>query len=126
MPRYTWVCHSCKQPNRAGTEICGSCGLPAVATGAEIEEAITGVKSPPRLSRKEWQATRRRDIASLPLWKKPFAYALQLVRLIGAVVVLTGIFSLSIRSLALGIAVVVTAELLFQFLKGRPYVWEER
>lgn len=122
MPAYNWVCHTCKKSNPSGTEVCESCGFPAVANGVEIGEAITGVKSPPRLSRKEWLAVRRSDIASMPLWKKPFAYALQLVRLIGAVVVLTGIFSLSIHSVSVGLAVVVVAELLFQFIKGKPYL----
>lgn len=126
MPDYIWICHACKKSNPSGTEVCGSCGFPAVASAVEIEEAVTGIKRPPRLSRKEWQAARHSDIASLPLWKKPLAYGLQLVRFIGGFVIVTGIFSLSIRSLVGGVAIIVVAELLFQWLKGRSHVWQEK
>lgn len=125
MPHYAWVCHSCHATNSAGLEACGTCGCPAVASAADIEEAKTGVKRPPRLSRKEWQALRRAEITALPFWKKPAAYALQAMRLVGAVFVLSGIFDLSLRAGLVGFGVILVAELLFGLLKGRPYVWED-
>lgn len=125
MPHYAWVCHSCHATNPAGLEACGTCGCPAVASAADIEEAKTGVKRPPRLSRKEWQALRRAEITALPFWKKPAAYALQAMRLVGAVFVLSGIFDLSLRAGLVGFGVILVAELLFGLLKGRPYVWED-
>jgi hypothetical protein len=95
-----------------------------VASVAEIEEAKTGVKQPPRLSRKQWQALRRAEIASLPLWKKPAAYALQAMRVVGAVFVLSGIFDFSLGAGLIGLGIVLVAEVLFSLLKGRPYVWQ--
>lgn len=53
MPDYTWVCHSCKEANALGSQVCQACGFPAVATTAEIEAAATGIKIPPRSSMKE-------------------------------------------------------------------------
>lgn len=120
MPDYSWVCHSCKESNKEGDQKCCACGFPAVATGAEIDEAVTGIKLAPRQSRKEWQAARRLEISTLPFWKKPLAYALQGVRLIGAVIMLSGIFSLSLQSTAFGFAIVAVAELLYQLFKGKP------
>ena len=65
MPLYAWVCHSCHTTNPADSEACGACGCPAVASVAEIEEAKTGVKQPPRLSRKlAGSAARRNCVAS--------------------------------------------------------------
>ena len=125
MPHYVWVCHACHAANPAESEICGACGCPATASAADIEEAKTGVKRPPRLSRKEWQALRRVEIAALPFWKKPAAYALQAMRVVGAVFVLSGIFSLSLGAGLLGVGIVVATESLFSLLKGRPYLWEE-
>lgn len=125
MPHYVWVCHSCHATNPAGSEICGACGCPAIASAADIEEAKTGVKRPPRLSRKEWQALRRAEISALPFWKKPAAYALQAMRVVGAVFVLNGIFSLSLSAGLIGVGIIVIAEFLFSLLKGRPYLWEE-
>jgi len=124
MPDYTWVCHACKEANNPGAETCRGCGFPAVASADEIEQVATGIKRPRRQTRKEWEAARRADLAALPLWKKPFAYALQVVRLVGAVMILGGIFDLSIWGLLFGLGVVAIAELLFRLLKGRPYVWE--
>ena len=95
-----------------------------MASADEIEQVATGIKRPRRQTRKEWEAARRADLAALPLWKKPFAYALQVVRLVGAVMILGGIFDLSIWGLLFGLGVVAIAELLFRLLKGRPYVWE--
>jgi hypothetical protein len=124
MPLYAWVCHSCHTTNPADSEACGACGCPAVASVAEIEEAKTGVKQPPRLSRKQWQVLRRAEIASLPLWKKPAAYALQAMRVVGAVFVLSGIFYFSLGAGLIGLGIVLVAEVLFSLLKGRPYVWQ--
>jgi hypothetical protein len=95
-----------------------------VASVADIEEAKTGVKQPPRLSRKQWQAQRRTEIAALPFWKKPAAYALQAMRVVGAVFVLNGIFDFSLRAGLIGFGIILVAEVLFSLLKGRPYVWE--
>jgi hypothetical protein len=125
MPRYAWVCHSCHATNPAASEACSSCGFPAVASLADIEEAKAGVKRPPRLSRKEWEAIRRAEIAALPFWKKPLAYALQALRVIGAVFLLSAIFDLSLRTALIGLAIVLVAEVLFSLLKGPPYVWKE-
>lgn len=124
MPLYAWVCHSCYATNPAGSEACGACGCPAVASVADIEEAKTGVKQPPRLSRKQWQAQRRTEIAVLPFWKKPAAYALQAMRVVGAVFILSGIFDFSLSASLFGLGIVLVAEVLFSLLKGRPYVWE--
>ena len=124
-PDYAWVCHSCHGTNPAGFETCGACGCPALASAPEIEEAKTGVKQPPRLSRKQWQAQRRAEIAMLPFWKKPAAYALQAMRVVGAVFILTGIFDLSLGTALIGLAIITVAEVLFTLLKGRPYGWED-
>ena len=124
MPAYAWICHSCHATNPAGSEACCVCRCPAVASNADIEEAKTGVKQPPRLSRKQWQAQRRTEIAALPCWKKPAGYALQAMRVLGAVFVLSGIFDLSLRAALIGFGTILVAEILFSLLKGRPYVWE--
>lgn len=124
MPLYAWVCHSCHATNPAGSEACGACGCPAVASVADIEEAKTGVKQPPRLSRKQWHALRRAEIAVLPFWKKPAAYALQAMRVVGAVFILSGIFDFSLSASLIGLGIVLVAEVLFSLLKGRPYLWE--
>ena len=124
MPLYAWVCHSCHATNPAGTEACGAYECPAVASVADIKKAKTGVKQPPRLSRKQWQAQRRTEIAVLPFWKKPAAYALQAMRVVGALFILSGIFDFSLGVSLIGLGIVVVAEVLFSLLKGRPYVWE--
>jgi len=124
MPGYTWVCHSCKETNGPGSQACQACGFPAAATAAEIEAAATGIKRPPRPSRKELLRARREEIAALPFWKKPFAYVLRTVQLVGAVIFWVAAFSLSIRGVALGVALALIAELIFQLLKGKPYSWE--
>ncbi|MCE1239495.1 MAG: hypothetical protein LWW83_06180 [Azonexaceae bacterium] len=120
MALYAWVCHSCKTTNPAGSEACGACGCPAVASVAEIEEAKTGVKQPPRLSRKEWHALRHAEISVLPFWKKPAAYALQAMRVVGAVFILSGIFDFSLIACLIGLGIVLVTEVLFSLLKGRP------
>ncbi len=125
MPLYAWVCHSCRATNLAGSEACGACGCPAIASAADIEEAKTGVKQPPRLSRTEWQALRRAEIGALPFWKKPAAYVLQTMRVIGGIFLLGGIFDLSFRLGLIGIAIVLVAEVLFNLLKGPPYAWKD-
>lgn len=119
MPDYTWVCHSCKATNQPDEEICRRCGFPAVATGSEIDEAVTGVKRQPELSRKELQRQRRAEIAALPIWKKPFAYALRAVQFVGGLVFFSGIFDLSGSEILLGLASGVAAEVSYQLLKGR-------
>lgn len=124
MPDYDWVCHSCHASNPKGSEACGACGCPALASVADIKEAKTGVKQQPRLSRKQWQILRRAEIAALPLWKKPVAYALQAIRIVGAVFILSGVFDFSLSAGLIGLGVVLVAEVLFSLLKGRPYVWE--
>src|SRR5574343_368058 len=124
MPLYVWVCHSCHASNPAGSVACAACGCPAVASVADIEEAKTGDNQPQRLSRKQWQAQRRTEIAALPVWKKPAAYALQAIRVVGAVFVLSGIFDMSLRAGLIGFGIILIAEVLFSLLKGRPYVWE--
>lgn len=118
MPDYTWLCHSCKMPNQPGNEICRQCGLPALATGAEIDEAVTGIKRQPALSRKEWQRQRRAEIAALPIWKKPSAYALRLVQFFGGLTFWFGLFDLSVGQMLLGVAVGIAAEALYQLLKA--------
>jgi len=125
MPHYAWVCHSCQVINPAGSETCSTCCCPALASASEIEEAKTGVKQPPRLSRKQWQAQRRAEIAALPFWKKPAAYALQAMRVVGAVFVLSGIFDWSLGTGLIGFGIILVAEILFSLLKGRPYGWED-
>ncbi len=62
----------------------------------------------------------------LPFWKKPAAYALQAMRVVGAVFILSGIFDLSIDTALIGFCVILAAEILFSLLKGRPYGWEDR
>ena len=121
MPDYAWVCHSCKASNSPGAEVCQACGFPATASGAQIAEAVTGIKRQPFPSRKELFRVRRQEIAALPFWKKPFAYALRAVQLIGAVIFWVAVFSLSWQGAALGLSLAVVAELLFQVLKGKPY-----
>ncbi|MGE5492255.1 MAG: hypothetical protein ACM31P_13310 [Actinomycetota bacterium] len=119
MPDYTWICHSCKATDQPGEEICRRCGFPAVATGSEIDEAVTGVKRQPALSRKELQRQRRAEIAALSIWKKPFAYALRAVQFVGGLVFFSGIFDLSGSEMLLGLASGIVAEVLYQLLKGR-------
>lgn len=122
MPDYSWVCHSCKSSNGAGTQVCQACGFPAEATGAEIQEAVTGVERVPSQSRKEFLAARREEIAALPWWKKPFTYFLRVMQFVGAIVFWGGIFDLSLQGIALGFTVVIAAELIYQFVKGKPFV----
>lgn len=124
MSSYTWICHSCKEPNSPGTEVCQICGFPAVASEVEIRRGFAGVKRTQSRSRKEIEKARRAEIASLPLWKKLFAYPLQLVDVIGGVVVLGGVFDLSLTAIGIGFAIIAVAELLYQLLKGKPYQWE--
>lgn len=124
MPHYDWVCHSCHATNPTGSEACGACGCPALARVADIEEAKTGVKHQPRLSRKQWHALRRAEIAALPFWKKPVAYALQAIRVVGAVFILGGIFDFSLSASLIGLGIVLVSEILFSLLKGRPFGWE--
>lgn len=126
MPDYAWICHSCGHANERRTESCAACGFPAVASAAEIDGTANTSRRRLRQTRKEWAAARRADIAALPLWKKPIAYALALVRLIGAVIFLFGVFDLSISELLFGFGIAAVAELLFHLLKGRPYAWETR
>lgn len=124
MPNYDWVCHSCHATNSTGSEACGACGCPALASVADIKEAKTGVKQQPRLSRKQWQVLRSAEIAALPFWKRPVAYALQAIRIVGAVFILGGIVDFSLGAGLIGLGIVLFAEVLFSLLKGRPYVWE--
>lgn len=119
MGDYAWVCHSCKAVNAPGELACRACGFPAVATGAQIEEAVTGIKQPPRLNRKELQRQRRAELAGLPLHKKPFAYFLRVVQFIGGVILWIGIFNLAAGEVLMGIALAVVAELMYQLLKGK-------
>jgi hypothetical protein len=125
MPDYAWVCHSCGVTNPAGFEACDACGCGAVASAADLEESRCGAVRPPRLTRKEWHAQRRAEIAALPLWKKPAAYALQAVRVVAAICVLFGIFDLSLRAGLVGFGLVIVAEIMFSLLKGPPYGWRD-
>lgn len=118
-PTYSWVCHSCKTVNNPGEGACQACGFPAVATGEEIQAAVTGIKRPAQLSRKELLRQRRREIAALSLWKKPFAYLFRLVQFVGGLVLWFGVFNLAVRQIMLGIALAVVAEVLYQLLKGK-------
>ena len=118
MPDYAWICHSCKASNRPGLENCSACGFPAVATGAEIEEAITGIPSQPVLSRKELIKQRHAEMAALALWKKPIAYLFRGIAFVGGIVFAWGILDLRGADVLLGLAVMFVAEALFQLLKG--------
>jgi len=120
MPDYAWTCHSCKASNRPGLENCYACGFQAVATGAEIEEAITGIPRQTVLSRKELIKQRRVDIAALPLWKMPIAYLLRGVVFVGGLVFAWSIFDLKGADALVGFALMFVAEVFFQLLKGRP------
>lgn len=124
MPDYTWVCHSCKEANTPGTGVCRACGFPSVATGAEIAKGVCGKTHRPRSSKKEFLRARREELAALPLWKKPFAYLLRALQFVAGVTFWVSVFGLSLPGMALGLAALVVAELLYQFLKGKPYVWE--
>lgn len=125
MPSYAWTCHSCKASNPAGTEACSACGFSAVATGAEVQEKITGIKRKPWPSRSEIQANRRVEFSSLSPWKKPAGYALRFVQGVGAVILWISLFDLSWQGVLFGIGVSVVGEVLFQLLKGKPYSWED-
>lgn len=125
MPAYAWTCHSCKASNLSGTEACSACGFPAVANGAAIQEAVTGVKRKPWPGRSEIQENRRAEFSRLSLWKKPAGYALRLVQGVGAVILWISLFDLSWQGMLFGIGVSVVGEVLFQLLKGRPYSWED-
>lgn len=118
MAGYAWVCHSCKAVNNPGESTCRYCGFAAVATSAEIEEAVTGIKQLQSLSQKELQQQRRAEFSALPLWKKPFAYSLRMVQFIGSVFFGLGIFNLSLKQILFGLALAVFAEVFFQILKG--------
>lgn len=120
MPDYVWVCHSCKHSNPPGALHCQACGFPAEATGAEIEEHITGRKRPPRQSGKEFLKARREEMAALPFWKKSFAYLLRAVQLLGSITVWMGIVEFSLPGIALGIVAVAASEVGYQWLKGKP------
>jgi hypothetical protein len=91
--------------------------------GPEMDSGIAG-KNQPRPSRKEWLKARRKELAVLPLWKKPFAYLLRTVQLIAAVAFWVAVFGLSLQDIALSFTTAVVAELLFQLLKGKPSAWE--
>lgn len=119
MPDYAWICHSCKASNPSGVDVCTSCGFQAIATGAEIEEAVTGIPRPPTLSRKELLKERRSEMAALPLWKKPIAYLLRGVQIIGSLIFGVGLFELSGIEMLFGLAIAFVAEALYQLLKGR-------
>jgi len=120
MAGYVWVCHSCKAVNSPGDGACRNCGFPAVATGGEIEEAVTGVRQLPALSRKELQQQRRAEFSALPVWKKPFAYFLRMVQFVGSTIIGLGIFSLSLQQVIFGLALAFVAEVFFQILNGNP------
>lgn len=119
MHDYAWVCHSCKAVNDPGDIACRACGFPAEATGGQIQEAVTGIKQPPPLSRKELRRQQRAQLAALPLWKKPFAYFLRIVEFIGGLTLWLGVFNLAMRQVLVGLALAVVAEVLFQLLKGK-------
>jgi len=124
MPDYAWVCHKCQATNIAGTVSCEHCGFQALASGVEIDAARTGIELPQPQSRKAFLKARREELAALPLWKKPFAYALRFLQFIGGIVVWLAIFDLSLYGALVGVAVAITSELAFQLLKGKPYVWQ--
>jgi hypothetical protein len=119
LPDYAWICHSCKASNGSGLEVCAVCGLMAVATGAEIEEAVTGVSRQSLPSRRELTKRRKAEMAALPFWKKQIAYLLRGVQFVGSLVFVFGIFDPSGTQILLGIGVTSVAELFFQLLKGR-------
>jgi len=119
MAGYAWVCHSCKAANNPGESTCRYCGFAAIATGVEIEEAVTGIKQRPSFSKKELQQQRRAEFSAFPFWKKPFAYFLRMVQFIGSVVFGLGIFNLSLRQTLFGLALAFFAEVFFQMLKGK-------
>ena len=118
MPDYAWVCHSCKETNIPGAQVCQACGFPAEASAYEIDEAVTGIKRQPRKSRKEWLVKRHEEIAALPLSKKVFAYFLRVIQFFGALFFWSGVFGLSIPAVVFGLTIGVIAEILFQCLKG--------
>jgi hypothetical protein len=118
MPDYTWVCHSCKETNIPGTQVCQACGFPAEASAYEIDEAVTGIKRQPRKSRKEWLEKRREEIAALPLPKKVLAYVLRAIQIFGALLFWSGVIELSMLAVVFGFTMVVIAEILFQCMKG--------
>lgn len=119
VPNYPWICHSCKALNRPGQEVCTTCGFNAVATGVEIEEAVTGITHKPAPSRKELLKEKRAEIAALPFWKKPIAYLLRGVQFVGSLFFVFGIFDLSGTQILVGLGLASFAEFLFQLLKGR-------
>ena len=60
--RYRWTCHLCEEPNAAGSTSCVKCGFPALASGLDIDRAISKT---PAIDVEPSQA-----IARLPLSKK--------------------------------------------------------
>ena len=123
MPDYTWICHKCNSTNVAGVESCQHCGFHATASDVQIQEARTGVKVEPALGRKAFIKARREEFAALPLWKKPFAFALRLLQAVGGIVAWLAIFELSVSLFLAGLVLAAISEFLYQLLKGKPYVW---
>jgi|ERR1700733_2529441 hypothetical protein len=39
--KYNWVCTACGATNAAGTDICGSCKLPAIVSAADVDSRTT-------------------------------------------------------------------------------------
>ncbi len=119
MPTYNWVCHVCKVPNRAGLESCAACGFPAVASGVEIDAAISGQKPEMPLGREKRERQLRARIAALPSWKKPVAYGLRGLQYVGWLIVGIGVFSLAADTMLVGFAFAVVAALLVTLLTWR-------
>lgn len=99
--------------------VCRVCGFKAVATGVEIEEALTGNRRQPIPSRNDLMKIRQAEMAALPFWKKPIGYLLRGMQFVGSVIVVFGILDLSGMKVLLGIGVAFVAEVIFQLLRGR-------
>jgi hypothetical protein len=45
-PSYRWICHKCGSSNEPHTDICASCGFPAVASAEQVERARPDFQPP--------------------------------------------------------------------------------
>lgn len=118
MPSYDWRCHACNVQNRREADSCHTCGCPAVASGPEIDAAISGRTTKPSPSRGEAEKILRDRIVALPLWKKAVAYVLRGVAAAGRIIFGAGLFSLAADGMMSGLVIVVVASLLLTGLFG--------
>lgn len=89
-----------------------------VTDGSKMEPSVIAEIEDRPGSLRAMKKARRKEFASLPLWKKPPGYVLRGTGSLGALILGISLFNLSWVGMGIGLAIAMVSELLYQWLVG--------